>query len=70
MARGSSTPICDPDNDSSQAKGLGVSPADAGLAEQALPPSPKHRQNHFIETRSSSTFTKDVRDMGTNHLFP
>ncbi|XP_009887255.1 PREDICTED: transcription initiation factor TFIID subunit 4-like [Charadrius vociferus] len=50
MAPSNLTPICDPDNDDSQAKDPALSPADAvGLAEQAIPPSPKQRQQHFIE---------------------
>jgi len=50
MSLSNLTPICDPDKDDSQAKDRIALPVDVGLAEQALPPSPKHRQKHFTET--------------------
>lgn len=52
MASSNLTPICDPDNDDSQAKDPALAPVDVvGLAEQALPPSPK--QKHFMEMSSN-----------------
>lgn len=53
MSPSNLTPICDPNNDDSQAEDPAILPADVGLAEQALSPSPKHRQKHFIEMWSS-----------------
>lgn len=47
------TPICDPEDDDSQDKDTAILPADAVLAEQALPPSPRYRQKHFIQMSGS-----------------